>query len=157
MKKIHNLPDWFASVDEDDEQFAEFHGFALKGETGYFFDGIIGSFLRLKRVPKAIEIALDFDDVGCLARLTFGSERGDEHFICPFEIESFALLWNADTSTVHGLPENCITLYLLKGETRFPIMSSSKVMCELFLRDGQFRVEPDLEFADELLDLEDAA
>src|SRR3546814_13551098 len=64
-----------------------------------------------------------------------------------FEIESFALLWDASAEQIHGVDAQQITMHFKNGSTRYPFTASAGVNCELFYRDDRFLAQPDPEFA----------
>lgn len=158
MNKIHNLPEWFNGHVEtlDVNRSASFmpaNTIAFERNGKFYFDGLLGAMLTLRRIPTTIEIALDLSDMGCLMRLNYGDETDEEAAYGPFEVESFALLWNANPKSVHGIHGNRISLCLSDADaTCYPIICPPGVMGELFYYNGKFRVNPDPEFADELLD-----
>lgn len=145
MKKIHNLPAWFNHDLENHEQFIETPEIVVSRDGKFYFDGMLGTFLKLGKTPHAVEVALDAEGMSCLARLAYGQGSDEEAVFVPFEIESFALIWNADPKTIHGMKAGAITLCLKAADTRYPIVTSAGVIMNLFLRDGRFRIEPDAE------------
>lgn len=158
MNKIHNLPDWFnGHVETLDPQrslnFLEPCTTVYERAGSYYFDGLLYAMLQLKRIPTSIEIALDLANMGCLMRMNYGNETDAEAAYGPFEVESFALLWNGNPKMIHGVQGNRISLCISEANAvRYPIITSSGVMCELYFSEGKFRVQPDPEFAHELMD-----
>src|SRR3546814_11782806 len=71
-------------------------------EGRYFFDGVVARLLKQGKIPHSIDIALDGDEWSCLARLNYGGGSDGEAIFLPFEIESFALLWNASADRSLG-------------------------------------------------------
>jgi hypothetical protein len=152
MKKIHELPAWFDQDLEDHDNWLGGAETVFERDGACYFDGVLGALLRGDKVPHRIEIALDAADWGCLARLEYGDGSDEQAAYIAFEIESFALLWNMDPASVHGIEGDRITLCLNESDTRYPFVASAGVICNLFIRDGRFRAEPDIEFAAELLE-----
>src|SRR3546814_11951176 len=104
-------------------------------------------FLKQGKIPHSIDIALDGEEWSCLARLNYGGGSDGEAIFLPFEIESFALLWNASAEQIHGVDAQQITMHFKNGSTRYPFTASAGVNCELFYRDDRFPAQPDPEFA----------
>src|SRR3546814_6177963 len=75
----------------------------------------------------SIDIALDGEEWSCLARLNYGGGSDGEAIFLPFEIESFALLWNASAEQIHGVDAQQITMHFKNGSTRYPFTASAGV------------------------------
>src|SRR3546814_12979614 len=113
-------------------------------EGRYFFDGVVARLLKQGKIPRSIDIALDGEEWSCLARLNYGGGSDGEAIFLPFEIESFALLWNASAEQINGVDAQQITMHFKNGSTRYPFTASAGVNCELFYRDARFLAQPEL-------------
>ena len=153
MEKSHEIPAWFMQeIDEDAPNLIGATTIAFEREGRYFFDGVIASLLKQGKIPNTIEIALDGSEWSCLARLNYGDGSDDAAFFMPFEIESFALLWNASVEEVHGIDVDRFAMHFKDGATRYPFTASAGVNCELFFHEDRFLAQLDPEFAHELLE-----
>lgn len=150
MIRIHNLPDWFHSVtDPKADNVLPAITVAFERNGAYFFDGVISAMLGQNKIPHTLEIALNAHDMSCIARLNYGDEEDSSALYAPFEVESFAFLWNANPKIIHGIHGNRITLALQSADTRYPFINSAGITSELFLKGDVFVAQPDLEFAHE--------
>ncbi len=146
MKIETKLPEWMDRdlTKQSPDVVPDTTGIMHTGSR-YLFTGSIGEMLGLRRIPRALEIALDMDRLACVVRIEF-EEGGDGEnprgklraLYTYMEIEGFALLWNALPSEVHGLPGEAITLFLAANETRYPVLIGDGVQGDLFFDEGRF-------------------
>lgn len=152
MKKLHEIPAWFThDIDEDAANMMPASTIVYVRDGQYFFDGLISGLLTQMKIPLSIEIALDAEEMSILVRLNYGDGGDEAAYYTSFEIESFALLWNANPETIHGIDGDKIALFLKPGLTRYPFTASAGVVCELYLQDDRFYAVPHPDFADDLL------
>lgn len=143
MIKLHEIPDWFElPFNAFDPNVIASITVAYERNGDYYFDGTIAAMLGLNKIPHSIEIAYDAEAVSCIARLNYGNEDDKSAIYCPFEIESFAFLWNANPKTIHGIQGNRVTLNLKESENRYPFINSVGMTSELYLRDSIFFCSP---------------
>ncbi|QAY80176.1 hypothetical protein [Sphingosinicella sp. BN140058] len=143
MKKIQGVPSWFAADPEASGLTWLPVPTVVFGRDGrQYFDGFIGEMLAQEKIPHAIEVVLDGHTWKCLARLAYGDGSDEQAVFTYLESESFARLWNSDATTVHALPEDCITLSLEAADTRFPFVTPNGVICDLFFHEGRFVAQP---------------
>src|SRR3546814_3665048 len=128
MNKSHEMPAWFMQdIDEDAPNVIVATTVVFEREERYFFDGVVASLLKQGKIPHSIDIALDGEEWSCLARLNYGGGSDGEAIFLPFEIESFALLWNASAEQIHGVDAQQITMHFKNGSTRYPFTDSAGV------------------------------
>lgn len=148
MIKIKELPDWYASIDDiDADNFVAAITVVVQRDNKYYFDGVIAEFLHNRRIPHTIEIALDGDEMTSIARLNYGDEDDASAVYAPFEVESFALLWNENPKSIHGLNGNRITLSMKEGSGKLPFLAVNRLPAFLSIRNGEFVATPDRAFA----------
>lgn len=151
MIKKHELPEWRElATDPDADNAVKVLSVAFARDGEYFFDGVIGSLLGLGRIPKSMEISLDATNMSCIARLNYGDESDADALYAPFEVESFALLWNADPDAMHGLLGSSFTLSLNPSDMKYPIITGFGEIADLYLKDDLFVVAPNV-YVDEQL------
>src|SRR3546814_20266681 len=92
----------------------------------------------------------DWSSDVCSSDLNYGGGSDGEAIFLPFEIESFALLWNASAEQIHGVDAQQITMHFKNGSTRYPFTASAGVNCELFYQDDRFLAQPDPDIAHEI-------
>lgn len=157
MIKSHEMPAWFLQeIDDDAPNMIGATTVVFERAERFFFDGVVACFLKQGKIPHSLEIVLDGEEMSCLARLNYGDGSDDAAFYISFEIESFALLWNTDPASVHGIDGDNITLFYKHGAARYPFVCSAGINCELYYEGDRFLAQPDLEFAHELF-MEEAA
>lgn len=150
MHRIHNLPEWFqiATSCSEGQQIPAIT-VAFEREGSFFFDGAIAALMGQGKIPHSIEMSLDMASMSCIARLNYGDQSDEEALYAPFEIESFAFLWNANPGKIHGLDSERITLALQASEARYPFINGAGITAELFLRNDLFVAQPNLDYAHE--------
>jgi hypothetical protein len=153
MEKSHEIPDWFETeIDQKDANFIPASTIVFERDGQYFFDGVIASLLSQSKIPLSIEIAMDSEELTALVRLNYGDGSDADAIYSGFELESFALLWNANPDSIHGLDSDRIQLILKPGEGRYPFTASSGVTCELFYKGDRFYALPHPDYLDELME-----
>ncbi len=151
MIKTQELPEWRQlATDSTADNAFEVISVAFAREEKFYFDGVIGSLLGLGRIPKSIEISLDAEEMSCVARLNYG-DCSDEHAAyAPFEVESFALLWNANPDMIHGIEGERVILSLNPSTVKYPIITGFGELADLYLKDDLFVISPNLDSDAEL-------
>lgn len=154
MIKIHELPDWFPAAadlrkEDSPDNMIPVISVAYERDGDFYFDGLVAAMLGQNKIPLTIEIALDAEDMGCIVRLNYGDEEDSSALYAPFEIESFALLWNANPKWIHGIQGNRVTLSMKHADTRYSFINGAGITSFLWVKDGVFVAQPDPEFADE--------
>lgn len=154
MIKINELPDWFSDAsalrkEDDPDNIIPVISVAYERQGEFYFDGVIAALLGQDKIPLTIEIALDAEAMGSIVRLNYGDEEDSSALYAPFEIESFALLWNANPKWIHGIQGNRITLSLKHAETRYPFINGAGITSLLWLQDGIFVAQPHPDYAHE--------
>lgn len=124
-----------------------------RSKATYYFTGAIREFIRARKIPIAIAIALDMDEMAVVARLEF-EPGGDGHnedgrwrsIYTYMDIESFAVLWNEQPGRIHGIPSDRITLHLNPNDIQFPTtVGTEPYDAVLFFKDDRFWLAPDMD------------
>src|SRR3546814_15457523 len=103
MNKSHEMPAWFMQdIDEDAPNVIVATTVVFEREERYFFAGVVASILQQGKIPHSIDIALDGEAWSCVDRLTYGIGTDGDATSPQFEVSSFALLWTASATKIHG-------------------------------------------------------
>lgn len=93
----------------------------------WYFTGMVGEMIRMRKLPRNLAIALDMDMGVAIVRMEYDEggdgrdEEGKFRALYTFiDVESFALLWNLRPSSIHGFPAEAVTLHFRDNGTPWP-------------------------------------
>lgn len=152
MNISEQMPSWMErDLTGDSDDVVATQSAVMMHQGRWLFTGMLGEFLRVRKIPRSLSIACDMDACACVMRMEF--EKGGDGMNADkrwralysyMEIESFGLLWNVRPKSVHGIPSSRIDL-ALKSDTgvRWPVLAVGGIACDLFVKDGRFVAQPD--------------
>lgn len=151
MDKDSSLPPWMQrDLTENSDDVVPITSSIMFNGTRHFFTGAIGEFIRSRKGPRSLDMALDMEHQACVVRMEYepgGDGRNRDQawraLYTYMDLESFALLWNREPADVHGIPSDRIALHLKETDLRYPILTTQGHHGLLFFENGRFWVTPD--------------
>ena len=166
MKADHVLPSWMDrrfGKDEDDNIVAWTRVHTDAGRSEWYFTGMVGEMIRMRKLPRRLDIALDMDIAVAIVRMEY-EEGGDgvDHegkfraLYTFMDVESFALLWNTRPASIHGFRDDAVSLHFKDNGVPWPsIISTIPTNIAFDAEKDEFTVELDYDNV-ELKELESA-
>ena len=158
MNKDFALPKWSNREfsDEMEDYISDLDSYLITSNDLHLFGGPIGEMLRLAKIPHSIEILYEMENDFSVARLAFEKPLPSKNFTidgqnadetwrviyCPFDIPSFAMLWNRSPDSINGIDANRITLHLSVAKERYPIILGADMIADLVFDGSRFLAEP---------------
>lgn len=115
MPRLHRsdlLPDWATTPRPNYLPLIGTASLSRDTAGNWFWDGPIGAMLAQGLRIEAIDLAMHAVTGHCIARTRASDGSQTRTLDCPFEPESFAVLWNSPPPLIHGLPCGLASLHL---------------------------------------------
>jgi len=155
MKTDFALPSWMDRAFGNDQEdnivvWTRVHTDAAENE--WFFTGMVSELIRLRKIPRRLDIALDLAMGFAIVRMEYdpGPDGRDKskNFRALYtfmDVESFALLWNYKPPSIHGFPANAISLHFNDNSMPWPSrVSSIPTLITFDASSDQFLVQVDV-------------
>lgn len=130
MRADHEMPSWMNRAfgnEEADNMVAWTRVHTDAGQTEWYFTGMLAEMIRMRKLPRNLDIALDMDMALAVVRMEY-EEGGDGQdaegkfraLYTFMDIESFGILWNYRPSSIHGFPDEAVSLHLRDNGVPWP-------------------------------------